>query len=56
MSKKDLFGFVTQGINYELFRPRYPQALLGECLLGLKFRDTYLDVGTGTGQVLFAIA
>lgn len=29
MSKKDLFGFVTQGLNYELFRPRYPAGLLG---------------------------
>jgi methylase of polypeptide subunit release factors len=55
MIKKDLFGFVTQGLNYELFRPKYPGALLGECLRGLKMKNNYLDVATGTGQVLFKL-
>lgn len=56
MIKKDLFGFVTQGAHYDQFRPKYPLALVGECLKNLPKKDNFLDVATGTGQLLFPLA
>ena len=56
MIKKDLFGFVTQGAHYEQFRPKYPLTLIGECLKNLPKKDNFLDVATGTGQLLFPLA
>lgn len=56
LMESDPFGFKTQGSNYEAFRPRYPQKMLDKCLSKLKGRNKYLDIATGTGQVLFALA
>ena len=56
MIKKDLFGFVTQGVHYDQFRPKYPLTVIGECLKNLKKKDNNLDVATGTGQLLFPLA
>ncbi len=52
----DIFGFTTQGINYDKFRPRYPKKLISKCLNSLKSKNRYLDVATGTGQLLFQFA
>ena len=54
--KKDLFGFETQGIKYDQYRPRYPLNFLTDPLKKLKHRRRYLDIATGTGQILFQIA
>jgi ubiquinone/menaquinone biosynthesis C-methylase UbiE len=51
--KKDLFGFDTQGKKYDLYRPRYPKKLLSTLIERVKHRNRYLDVATGTGQILF---
>ncbi len=53
--KKDLFGYDTQGKLYDTFRPRYPQSQLSSTLSHLpsKLRNRYLDIATGTGQLLF---
>lgn len=53
--KKDLFGFQTQGIHYDTFRPRYPPQMLSNLLTKVKGRNRYLDVATGTGQLLFEL-
>jgi len=52
----DAFGFKTQGINYDKFRPRYPSCFLERCLALTAHKNRYLDVATGTGQLLFALA
>jgi ubiquinone/menaquinone biosynthesis C-methylase UbiE len=52
----DAFGFKTQGINYDKFRPRYPQSFLDRTLALLPHRKNYLDIATGTGLLLFALA
>ena len=52
----DIFGFKNQGINYEKFRPIYPSKFITHCLSTLKHKNRYLDIATGTGQLLFAIA
>jgi hypothetical protein len=31
-TKMDIFGFQTQGINYEKFRPEYPSELCSDAL------------------------
>ena len=54
--KKDLFGFETQGIKYDQHRPKYPLNFLNAPLKKLKHRRRYLDIATGTGQILFQIA
>jgi ubiquinone/menaquinone biosynthesis C-methylase UbiE len=51
----DIFGFKTQGVNYDKFRPRYPQQFLSR-YFALQGRQRYLDIATGTGQLLFALA
>ena len=56
MDKKDIFGFKNQGINYDKFRPRYPQQFIDLYLLKNKGKHRYLDIATGTGQLLFAFA
>lgn len=53
--KKDLFGYDTQGKKYDIYRPRYPSKLLQNVLSKIKGRNRYLDVATGTGQILFEI-
>ena len=52
----DAFGFKTQGINYDKFRPKYPPSFLLRTLTLLPHRRNYLDVATGTGLLLFALA
>lgn len=52
----DIFGFTTQGINYDKFRPRYPSSFIQRCLALVKHKHRYLDIATGTGQLLFAFA
>jgi ubiquinone/menaquinone biosynthesis C-methylase UbiE len=52
----DVFGFNTQGVNYDKFRPRYPSSFIQKCLSSIKHRNKYLDIATGTGQLLFAFA
>ena len=51
--KKDLFGFENQGKKYDLYRPRYPKNILQRSLANLKGHSRYLDIATGTGQILF---
>lgn len=53
--KKDLFGFKNQGINYDVFRPIYPIHMLNKMMEKVKNRNRYIDVATGTGQILFNI-
>jgi hypothetical protein len=52
----DIFGFATQGINYDKFRPKYPPFFYNNSLNLIKHKNRYMDVATGTGQLLFAIA
>lgn len=52
----DIFGFKTQGVNYEKFRPKYPKKLLEGCLRAVRSKNRYLDIATGTGQLLFNFA
>jgi hypothetical protein len=52
----DAFGFKTQGINYDKFRPRYPPSFITNCLAAIKHKNRYLDVATGTGILLFALS
>jgi len=52
----DIFGFKNQGINYDKFRPTYPPKFLTHYITTLKHKNRYLDIATGTGQLLFAIA
>lgn len=54
-ARKDIFGYVNQGVNYMKFRPEYPLPLVGRCVEGLPFKRNYMDVATGTGQLLFAL-
>lgn len=51
--KKDLFGFETQGTKYDEFRPKYPKNFLLKALEKVKNKNRYLDIATGTGQILF---
>lgn len=53
--KKDLFGFETQGVKYDTYRPRYPAQFLQKTLHKTKGRNRYLDIATGTGQILFEL-
>lgn len=52
----DIFGFKNQGVNYDKFRPRYPLKFVEQCLKSVTKKNRYLDVATGTGQLLYAIA
>lgn len=52
----DIFGFNTQGVNYDKFRPRYPLTFIQKILGVIKNKNRYLDIATGTGQLLFAFA
>lgn len=49
----DIFGFKTQGANYDKFRPRYPKSLIEKALTTTKNKGKYLDIATGTGYLLF---
>lgn len=52
----DIFGFSNQGVNYDKFRPRYPSAMIENNIKIVKTKNRYLDIATGTGQLLFMIA
>lgn len=52
----DIFGFKTQGINYDKFRPKYPPIFIDRYLKAIKNKNRYLDIATGTGQLLFVFA
>jgi len=54
--KKDLFGYDTQGKKYDTYRPKYPSEMLNKVLSKVKGRNRYLDIATGTGQILFELA
>lgn len=45
--------YFAQGALYEGYRPTYPNVLLEKILSQTKNRNNYLDVATGTGQLLF---
>jgi len=45
--------YFAQGTQYEGYRPTYPNVLLEKILSQTKNRNNYLDVATGTGQLLF---
>jgi hypothetical protein len=49
---KDLFGFETQGVNYDSYRPRYPPTMINRLMESIRDKNQYLDVATGTGQLL----
>lgn len=51
--KKDLFGYETQGKKYDIYRPKYPTSILSNLIQKVKGKHRYLDVATGTGQILF---
>lgn len=52
----DIFGFNNQGINYDKFRPSYPKIFVERYLDKIKGKNKYIDIATGTGQLLFAFA
>lgn len=52
---KDLFGFENQGKNYDVFRPKYPKKFIERALSLAKGRKKFLDLGVGTGQILFSL-
>lgn len=53
---KDLFGFETQGVNYDAYRPKYPSAMINRLIESIRDKNQYLDVATGTGQLLLEIS
>lgn len=53
--KKDLFGYQNQGVNYDIYRPRYPKDMLQKTMVKVKGRSRYIDIAAGTGQILFEI-
>ena len=54
--KKDIFGFENQGAKYEKYRIDFPPKFLEQALQKVSNKNNYLDIGTGTGKVLFHIA
>lgn len=52
----DIFGFKNQGVNYDKFRPKYPLEFISHQLATVRRHNRYLDIATGTGQLLFAFA
>jgi hypothetical protein len=50
--ERDLFGYKSQGMNYERYRPKYPASMLEHLIVQLNGKTRYLDVATGTGQIL----
>ncbi|KAL4426897.1 hypothetical protein ABPG74_008821 [Tetrahymena malaccensis] len=55
MQKTDLFGRKNQGQNYDKYRPKYPSKFFDLILKDLNSKESYLDVGCGTGQMLFKL-
>jgi ubiquinone/menaquinone biosynthesis C-methylase UbiE len=45
----------TQGINYDRYRPYYPTGLTNKVVPESGQNRAYLDVATGTGQLLFKL-
>ncbi len=55
--RSDLFGDKkNQGASYEKFRPKYPQTFVDQILNTVGHKRHYLDVATGTGQLLFKVS
>lgn len=52
----DIFGFKKQGVNYEKYRPDYPQEFFDEVFKASAHKNKHLDVACGTGKVLFPIS
>ena len=50
---QDLFRFSNQGIKDGIYRPKYTAGMLSKMVSRLKNRNKYLDVATGTGQIIF---
>lgn len=50
-----LWEHKTQGINYDRYRPYYPSDLTSKVLPASGSGSSYLDVATGTGQLLFSL-
>ena len=53
----DFWGHETQKINYDIYRPKYPSLFFEKILslIPLENRQNYLDIATGTGQLLFPL-
>lgn len=45
----------TQGVNYDRYRPSYPSSIVSLVNPEPERRSAYLDVATGTGQLLFKL-
>lgn len=52
---RDLFGFDTQGENYDIYRPRYPVELIQDIKNFCGKKENYLDVASGTGKMFFEL-
>lgn len=50
-----LWEHKTQGVNYDRYRPYYPAELAAKALPSSGSGSAYLDVATGTGQLLFRL-
>lgn len=50
-----LWEHKTQGVNYDRYRPYYPSDLTTKVLPTSGSSSAYLDVATGTGQLLFSL-
>lgn len=53
---KDLFGYQNQGVKYDIYRPSYPQDMVHKAMSFIKGRESYLDIATGTGKILFQLS
>ncbi|KAM3142843.1 hypothetical protein pb186bvf_004906 [Paramecium bursaria] len=51
--RKDLFGHDTQGVNYDTYRPTYPD----KAIENIRFtnNENYIDIAAGTGQLFFKL-
>lgn len=54
----DFWGHETQKLNYDIYRPKYPSFFFEKilALIPLEARQNYLDIATGTGQLLFPLS
>jgi len=52
---KDLFSQGNGGQTYETYRPKYPKKFIDEIVKFTEGKKNYLDLATGTGQILFEV-
>jgi len=52
---KDLFSQENGGQSYDDFRPTYPKEIIQQVADISKGKQNYLDIATGTGQILFEL-